>query len=344
MRARTSPSTASIFSASAAFSGSMGARTGESDGRLRNPRGGRVSACADARACDGGRRGAVDAKSGRRGSVVALPRGPPPGPRLGAGAAVAAGAAAKRLADARDVLGVPLARPRALAGTREDVSTDRRLRAASGGGASARVPPSDASSNSSPSARNSGFPNGTPTVPVGSCSTASGSAVQYTRMAPFSSKPNRVYPPTMRSDLARLSYTSSNSSASTASRGSSFSTCASLNTSARHSRIGTELASAWRASTVGVRHTSSLPERPRSNTAPVIFRPTTQTPPDDRRSPRDRRTRPDRDPAGTGRAPQLALAGRAPSVPQRPTAPNLARHFGPARAVPTVNVREAVGV
>jgi hypothetical protein len=92
----------------------------------------------------------------------------------------------------------------------------------------------------------------------------------------------------------------------------------SLNTSARHSRIGTEPRVRVARQHRGVRHTSSLPERPRSNTAPVIFRPTTQTPPDDRRSPRDRRTRPDRDPAGTGRAPQLALAGRAPSVPQRP--------------------------
>ena len=225
-------------------------------------------------------------------------------------------AAAKRLACARDVLGVPLARPRALAGTREDVLMVRRLCAASGGGGSGFVPPStDASSNSSPSARNSGFPNGTPTVPAGSSSTASGSAVQYTRMAPFSSNPNRVYPPTMRSDLAKLSYTSSISSASTASSGSSFSTCASLNTSARHSRIGTELASAWRASVVGVRHTSSLPERPRSNTARVIFRPTTQTPP--RRSSLARRQaetrRPGRDGASAPTSARGTCAERPPA-------------------------------
>ena len=340
MRARTSPSTASIFSASAAFSGSMGARTA-------SPTGGSGTRAADAcpraptraRATAGAAvRWTRRAGGGERRRALAGPppaRASEPAPRRRRRRGEEARGRARR---ARR----PLARPRALAGTREDVSTDRG--SAPSGGARPRA------SRRRTRRRTARPPRGTAglerhadrsrglvfhRVRVG---------VQYTRMAPFSSKPNRVYPPTMRSDLARLSYTSSNSSASTASRGSSFSTCASLNTSARHSRIGTELASAWRASTVGVRHTSSLPERPRSNTAPVIFRPTTQTPPDDRRSPRDRRTRPDRDPAGTGRAPQLALAGRAPSVPQRPTAPNLARHFGPARAVPTVNVREAVGV
>mmetsp|Transcript_3212 Transcript_3212/g.11188 ORF Transcript_3212/g.11188 Transcript_3212/m.11188 type:complete len:250 (+) Transcript_3212:723-1472(+) len=249
MRARTSLSTNWICSTSARFSGSRGGRIGESFGRPREcpcERGLLSAACVGgAFECDGGRQGrAMDGNIGCRGGA-AKPSGNP-GRAVVCGRAVAVAAEAllrfdelaKSGAGVFDVLSVPLWRSFRVRRASSCVFRVRMTRScvfprrcdASGASRTSRFVPTRTKgvllSNSSPSARNSGFPNGTPRAPCVTArvsSTASGSAVQYTLRAPLSTNPNLVYPPTMRSDFARLSYTRSISSASTAWNGSSFS-------------------------------------------------------------------------------------------------------------------------